>query len=136
MHIKRLGDAEDGKKTGYDAGGPKNRVLEFRDMLSTDAATAFDNIGTDVEDNSSAQTPYSLADAADRTNDGSNETRERIELPEVAYRQRRKEGKKNRLNTDAQNIGKTQMIKIDVRIEFATTSDYALPESTFKRNKD
>lgn len=105
-------------------------------MLSTDAATAFDNIGTDVEDNSSAQTPYSLADAADRTNDGSNETRERIELPEVAYRQRRKEGKKNRLNTDAQNIGKTQMIKIDVRIEFATTSDYALPESTFKRNKD
>lgn len=105
-------------------------------MLSTDAATAFDNIGTDVEDNPSAQTPYSLADAADRTNDGSNETRERIELPKVAYRQRRKEGKKNRLNTDAQNIGKTQMIKIDVRIELATTSDYDLPESTFKRNKD
>ncbi len=40
-------------------------------MLSTDAATAFDNIGTDVEDNPSAQTPYSLADAADCTNDGS-----------------------------------------------------------------
>ena len=48
-------------------------------MLSTDAATAFDNIGTDVEDNPSAQTPYSLADAADRTNDGSNETRVRVE---------------------------------------------------------
>ena len=50
--------------------------------------------------------------------------------------ERIKDKKQNRLQKNAHDVGNGRPIEIDVRIELATTSDYALPESTFKRNKD